>query len=368
MQTLDIDQFVINTDSDTFTYLLRDDTFDVINGFEKRAYELGIVFSDEVCQQLHFAYQDFIKGLIVSYQANSGDRNTKLEIVESSIVNRLRNEKIAAFIEASEHNCVVVTMDPLCDFPDTIPFAVSRLFDHGGLISEKLTNRPGSLLIHEQIDAIRAAAKGNAIILVEDDLFSGSTISRTMALLRGDDANGADFEIKVEALFPGIQVVNDQPLSFGNDIHVDPVYSVCIPQGCETDSVLDIGDPRDFLVGGDGLVTEVGRMPYVRPFISPSARASVPNHNEDHFSGEVLELTKEFYRKAEEITGVKWTAQFCEPAAQDGLFHHNFVDTHDIANKSMVDVITHVCVHHLLTRSVPPRIIDQPSLPAITNN
>ncbi|MFZ1820499.1 MAG: hypothetical protein WAU72_01685 [Acidimicrobiia bacterium] len=353
MQTIDISQSVISTKPNTFTFLLRDDTVEVVEDFEKRAIALGHNFSDEMRSQLHLAYQEFMEGLIKVYKDNSDVRNTIIEVVEASVVNKIRNQKIADFISTCDDECVVVTMDPLCNFPDTIPFAVSRLFNSTGSVSTKLTNRPGSVPIFEQIDAIRTASRGKKIILVEDDLFSGSTINRTMALFRGDAANGGEIEIDVAAVFLGIQVITDVPLAFGDEIHVDPVYSVYIPAGCKIDDLVNVGDPRDFLVGGDGLVTEVGRMPYVRPFISPNARASVPHDREIIFSLEVLRLTKRFYSVAEETTGVLWPANICEPAASNGLIHHGFVEQDRTHDTSMTDVIEKIQRHPLLELNNP---------------
>lgn len=322
---------------------MRDDTREVIAGFVRRANEQGIAFDDDMISRLEMAYTEFITSLMSAYKDNSGSRPTTVHIVDSRIVNEERNKKIQAFLDTHDGEYAIVTMDPLCDFPGTIPFAVSRLFDPLGLESVQLTNRPGHDTISHQIHAIQQAAHGRQVILVEDDLFSGSTIQRTMELLRGEGMNGSDgTHVEVAALFPGIQALSQDPLTIKGNLFIDPVFTVDIPFGHNTEDVLDIGDPRDFLVGGDGLVTSVGRMPYIRPFVSPSARASVPEHCENSFSSTVLDLTQRFYRQAEMITGQTWPASFCEPAAQDGLVHHGLVEHVERITKSMTHILDDV--------------------------
>ncbi len=338
MKSLPDDKYQIPTSQETFTYLMRDDTHAVIEGFTLRASAMGIQFSDDQLLELKQAYQEFIKGLMVTYEETSGDRNTIVEIVDANDVNAIRNHKLETFIGNRHEDFVVVTMDPLCDFPGTISFAVSRLFDPQGLVSEQLTNRPGSDTISHQIRSIQQAAQGKKIILVEDDLFSGSTIQRTMDLFRGLGLNGSEANVEIVALFPGIQALSDTPLAIKEDLLIDPVYTIEIVPGLNTEDVLDIGDPRDFLVGGDGLVTEVGRQPYVLPFVSPSARATVPEENEVDFSHRVLELTERFYQAAEQITGVTWNHRFCEPAAQQGIEYHGYATSE--SSPSMVDVVS----------------------------
>lgn len=350
MQSVKVDQFHIPTSADHFTYLLRDDTVSVIAGFEKRGQDVGVHITNAMRSDLHEAYQTFVTGLVDAYKSHSGDRPTEVVLVDAEYANVHRNKKISDYIKGREDDYCIVTMDPLCDFPDIMSFAVSRLFEPTGMQSDRLTNRPGSPEINDQIRAIQKAAHGRKIILVEDDLFSGGTIKRTIELLHGSGVNGSYNPVDVEALFPGIQALSDKPVATGVPLHIDPVFTVDIPLGYETEDVLDIGDPRDFLIGGDGLVTTEGRMPYVLPFVSPSARATVPNDREGAFSSHVLELTKAFYEKAESITRSNWPAAICEPAAQSGLVYHGFTRAEDLMAHSMTAVLDHVIGRHSRTQ------------------
>jgi len=71
---------------------------------------------------------------------------------------------------------------------------------------------------------------------------------------------------------------------------------------------VDLGDPRDYLLGASGLVIKLpngnfARAPYILPFVSTTARAGIPQEMEKEFAMKVLQASLEFYISAGERIG-----------------------------------------------------------------
>jgi hypothetical protein len=190
----------------------------------------------------------------------------------------------------------VVSMDPLME-SGALALAFSRCYRPGGEVFIEMIPRPGYPSLEAQVAAIAAAAAGGPIIVVEDDFFTGDTLTTTLGTLLGDlleNVVGVVAGTKVGLLEPSIPVL--------------PAVRYRCEDGRDPLTKLDLGDPRDYLIGASGLVCllasgRLGRLPYVLPFVSPAARASIPAHAEGEFSRAALQLSREFYDELEKVIG-----------------------------------------------------------------
>ena len=137
-------------------------------------------------------------------------------------------------------NAAVISLDPM--LPARHNLAISRLFALGGYERLGHVARPGAPPIEHQL----AAIPGGSYTLRDDDAMTGSTRAAVRDLL---PARIAIAELRV-----------------------------AVPHGHDEDVV----DARDFLLGADegGLVVQLpngdlGRSPYLLPYVDPAARASV---------------------------------------------------------------------------------------------
>lgn len=181
-----------------------------------------------------------------------------------------------------------VSLDPLID---NNQLKVSRGYYLGGMTDHGLVTRPGSGHLADQARTLMAVLGQKEIKVIEDDVFSGGSLMAALIhLLR------AGFE--VGEVVPGIQVGRPSGIE-DLGIAVSPAVSYRCAAGDIFEKV-DLGDPRDFLAGASGLVTKLpsghyGRLPYLLPFVSPSARASIPSHREREFSLRVLKANERFF-------------------------------------------------------------------------
>lgn len=147
---------------------------------------------------------------------------------------------------------------------------ISRAFTHGGRVDTGITARPGFASIEAQVSTL---PQGQEVTIVEDDIFTGGTMRRILAML---NAKG----IRVKKVVVGIKVGTPEL-----DV---PVVALDSYQPSE---IFDLSDPRDFLVGahGAGLVVkcddgELVRAPYLLPFVDVGARCSMSAAAADEFS------------------------------------------------------------------------------------
>lgn len=175
-----------------------------------------------------------------------------------------RLELAAQRVEAARRTAGrrVISLDGC--IPGSFDLGVSRCFPlSAGSATSTMVARPGFAPIAAQLAAIPAGD----YVLLDDDISTGETIRRVLALLPAR-------------------------------LHIQEVVIVS-PMTAPT---LDVGDCRDFLVGAreGGLVVALpggglARAPYVLPYVSPSARASVPLSREREFSVAVWELNAAFF-------------------------------------------------------------------------
>ena len=168
-----------------------------------------------------------------------------------------------------------------------INLGISRHFLPGGTKLIALGERP----VYESLDKQIAAITPGEYALVEDDIFTGTTMNYVMKIL----AKNSGVIIKRVAV--GLKI-GESELSI-------PVESYA---SYDPKTVLNISDPRDYLVGSksSGLVIEypngiLGRAPYILPFVDPYARASIPQENTLSFSRQIWELNCIFWKNYPDV-------------------------------------------------------------------
>lgn len=193
----------------------------------------------------------------------------------------------------------IVSLDPLMN-KGVHEFGVSRGYFMGGTKDFGQVARPGYGTLSDQSHNIAANVNGHQVSVSEDDIFSGgSVIASLNALLESG--------VTIGKVIPGIQIGKPKKLS-EMGLSVDPVIEYQTTDGVDIFSKLDLGDPRDYLLGASGLVIklpngEFGRAPYILPFVSTTARAGIPAEIEKEFALQVLQANFDFFNTIQEKTG-----------------------------------------------------------------
>ena len=165
-------------------------------------------------------------------------------------------------------NKPIISLDPCVK--KEVNLGVSRYYN---LFSDentfKISHRPGYKSLISQIKEIK---KDHIYFLLDDDSYTGTTISFVQNMLKKND-------VKVDSFITTVQSQNK--LRKSN-------FNLC--------------DLRDFLVGSKegGLVCNlreeiVTRCPYILPYVKPSNRFSLPVHKDKEFSKVIWELNFQFY-------------------------------------------------------------------------
>ncbi len=212
----------------------------------------------------------------------------------------------------------VISLDPLYKEGAT-SLRLSRGYYTGGLKSFGQVPKPQELNTADQLGGLSASGERRASI-VEDDIFTGGSIGRIVDLLR-------DTGIEIDKVVPGIQVGSQKTLQ-KKGIMLDPVVSYEFDQATSQKTAdqpeaiydrVDLGDPRDFCIGLSGLVVrlpngDLGRAPYLLPFVSPHARATIPADQEREFSQRILQLNYDFWSGIDQKLGRKVMLRDMDPA------------------------------------------------------
>jgi hypothetical protein len=212
-------------------------------------------------------------------------------------------EELEALVREKAENSAVISLDPLlCTGPTN--FSVSRLFNLSGTLSLGMTHRPGSPAIAEQVEGLRKYFGDRAVVLVDDDLFSGGTAQQAISTLG----------LNIDKFLPQIKAGEGRAL-VRQGVTIDPIVNYEISEN----SVINIGDVRDFLLGASGLVValpsgELGRTPYCLPFLCPGERASVLPELTSEFSCAILASNYRFYRELENLLGFPICLQHGDPS------------------------------------------------------
>lgn len=150
-----------------------------------------------------------------------------------------------------------VSLDPL--FPMSYNIPLSRVYGMGGYTQYGYTVRPGARMDR----ALESIPEGQYIIF-DDDIVSGGTVAKARELLGPQR--------------PMVSMISLETSEGGAQ---------------------EVADSRDFILGSNqgGLVVALpngcaGRVPYLYPFVDPSARASIPYKDAREFSRKVWMLNR----------------------------------------------------------------------------
>lgn len=279
---------VVYADPDVkFIYVLRKDTDAVCNimaGNISSEYQIPI---HQIREIIVPAYNRFMDGLAHLLGANfSSKGKTEIHILDPDFIDSQRS----AYIGQRS----AISLDPLMEGQEIESMGMSRGYLLGGTAEIGMVARPGFPSLHEQVLAIKKKILPNeGVDIFEDDIYTGGSLVRIIDMLSEEG-------IVVNRVIPGIQIGAPELLST-RKIEVCPAIQYHTHDG----QGIDLGDPRDFLLGADGLVVvlngkQSGRLPYILPFVSPAARLSIPECNEHDFSQSVLKLNRDFFTELEE--------------------------------------------------------------------
>lgn len=245
------------------------------------------------------------------------------------------------FLEAAQKqrapDGITMSLDPLIAGAGIVPFGVSRHYYPGGTQEKQVGPRPGFAPLAAQIAALSGR---HQITVLEDDVFSGSSIKGLAAQMK---LAGTE----LHKVVPGIQV-GDPVALHDSGIICQPIVKYVSGGQRPIDGRIDLGDPRDFLLGADGLVVDygdgqLGRAPYILPFVSPAARLGIPKSDEKAFSQAILQLNIAFYTALEEQHGQRITLADCDPTFQQTAKQYGVADG---PQTSLLDIAKH-CLHNL---------------------
>lgn len=276
-----------------FIYIMRKDTkFVAGNLAQTITIDCGVspeIATPIICQ----AYDTFTVALgqaLITAFSNKG--NVELHFFEAELIEKAEIQKADGM--------PIVSLDPLL-FDGVIPFCVSRGFYPGGVEDIGQIARPGSAtLINQAIDIAQLVGE-RPVCVIEDDIFSGGSVISALEHLQRAG-------ITIAKLIPGIQIGKPTKLdSMG--ITVDPVVTYMTTDNTDIFGKVDLGDPRDYLLGASGLVVKLsdgsyGRVPYLLPFVSTSVRASIPKDMEASFAQAVWKFNAFFFKEIQQALGL----------------------------------------------------------------
>ncbi|HEV2339969.1 MAG TPA: hypothetical protein VGT05_04405 [Patescibacteria group bacterium] len=179
-----------------------------------------------------------------------------------------------------------ITLDAYSQI-DAIKLGVSRIFTTKGEVQLAIAARPGYISLDQQIKMLQLS-NIKPLVLIDDDIFTGSTVKFICEKLLKN-------KCVITEIIAGIQVGEPENLAI-------PIQSI---HRFQTHSVINIADPRDFLIGSyeGGLAVKLGnqsvRAPYMLPFINPCIRINIPAATITEFSLEIIELNRKVFKKIE---------------------------------------------------------------------
>lgn len=169
----------------------------------------------------------------------------------------------------------ILNADLWTSHPNQTTLNITRLFylSDSQISSNQLIPRFQSLPLDEQLKDIH----DKNIVFVDDDIASGKTVEMVKQLL--------PISTKIE------EIISLSQQSFYEEFNFEQSYNFH-----------DIVDFRDFLIGSkEGGLTvklpnnEIGKAPYVWPYVSLSHRAKLPHISQREFSLSIWKANKEFF-------------------------------------------------------------------------
>lgn len=285
-----------------FVYIMRKDSVYIANKIAQSvAQDYGLAI--DAVQPIIFAeYEDFTTKLASALaEAFNPKGNVELHLFEAESLEAAERQKAGVL--------PIVSLDPLLEEKVT-SLCVSRGFYQGGIKDFGQIARPGSAPLDVQAQKIKEEIGELPVCVVEDDIFSGGSVISALEHLQ---AAG----VKIAKLIPGFQIGKPGKLE-AMGIKVDPVINYKTADNTDIFSKVDLGDPRDYLLGASGLVVSLsngfhGRVPYLLPFVSTSARAGVPEENEVALALKAWQLNSEFFAKVEQALGKPLLLKHLDP-------------------------------------------------------
>jgi len=286
-----------------FVYIMKKDAEFTMNPIaEKMATDLGIE-EEALRGKLIEAYDSYFLQLTQFMIWGFSHRgNTEFHIFHHDELEIKAREKSTG--------TPLISLDPQI-YSNVEKFEVSRAYYPGGVNEFGQVSRPGTIPLDQQAELIAASLSGQQVNVTEDDIFSGgSAVSALEKLV----ASG----VAIKDVIPEIQIGDAEKIK-EMGIGITPIVKYSTEDGSDIFDKVDLGDPRDFLIGASGLVIkmpngEFGRAPYILPFVSASARASIPKSKEQEFSHKVLQISSQFFQNIEQKTGkpvlLKYMDQF----------------------------------------------------------
>lgn len=217
-----------------------------------------------------------------------------------SVANMLESVKAGALVVSTSHEIA----HPV----GGAELQINRLVDCFGQ-KIGIGPRPGFGLIREQVNPISHRSSDNGVVIVEDGIFSGDTIKKTVAML-----NAARTSVK--AVVVGINCHNTEQIT--DDFTTVDVYTTS-----RMGEIVDWVPDHDFLpfIPGSGRVLGVSfgpdvvpyfdhrgatyTYPYIKPFGDMSEWATIPEDKCNKASARFIELAKSLFQTIERQNSIK---------------------------------------------------------------
>jgi hypothetical protein len=275
-----------------FVYIMRKDGKFTMSPIAEKMHIDYHLEEDEALAVLLEEYDTFFTKLADHFRwAYKSKGNFQLHLYDSDELEKKVREKSASN--------PIISLDPLMD-EGVFGHKVSRGYFLGGMKDFGQVPRPGNLSLPDQAKKIADNLHQIPASITEDDIFSGGSV---IASLEGLIFQG----VNIAKVVPGIQIGKPKKLS-EMGLVIDPVVTYKTTDGVDVFDKIDLGDPRDYLLGASGLVLklpsgEFGRAPYILPFVSTTARAGIPIEIEKNFALRVLQANLEFFQNTDGKTG-----------------------------------------------------------------
>jgi hypothetical protein len=275
-----------------FVYIMRKDIKFTMSSISQRMSDDYLLDENMVLQTLSEEYDIFFSKLADAFVWGfSAKGNFELHFYDPDI---LDND-----VRTKSEGKPIVSLDPLMS-TGVYEQKVSRGYYLGGIADFGQVPRPGSESLASQAKKTLSELNGDSVTIIEDDTYSGESIIASLNKLENQGLN-------IYKIVPGIQVGKPSKLS-ELGLTIDPSVEYSSGDNTNIFDKVDLGDPRDYLLGASGLVVklpsgEFGRVPYLFPFVSTAARASMPQELEGEFALKALIANLEFFKRVEAKIG-----------------------------------------------------------------
>ncbi|ORT58458.1 hypothetical protein [Streptomyces sp. CB03238] len=295
--TLDAPTYVDVPAAGAFVLIMRDDTAYCVEQLCRRLSGRSAVPPGELSAALTESYRAFQDDLRGAFRDTAyGPRGIAFHVVDGHQLER----SVRRWVGGGP----VISLDPLVERAAR-PLRVSRGFLLGGRKALGLVPRPDTDPIGRQITTLLKNPPEHGYTLVEDDVSTGGTLAGVIRLLQ-------EAGVRVRRAIPGIRLAGTAPTGTAPTgilgVAVDPVLQYRAVGAAGAERVMELTDPRNFLLGASGLVVRLpdrtwGRAPYWLPFVSTTARVGVAAAYEKEFAFGMLEANRRFFVRAGQVLG-----------------------------------------------------------------